>query len=376
MATLVTPPAPPLTLSGATVGDLRLDDARLERFVALRGVSLNGTTRTSTIGDLTDPTRVDTTWLEPTPDLEPVARRIAAMRIRTDADDRVALVAPIELFALPQGQLVRAVHYTLTLAIGTTPDWHVVRWWLEPGGEDATLRADGLRFLRALHEPGELEFVDEQGARIAALRTEGAPFDPALENARAFVEEVAALEEWTGTKLPLPLHVEAEGVAEVARAAAIVRARVVPLALGDELTLTVRPDGDQPLDEVDTIVIPREIHAEPLGIDVLLGDAEVIATVEVLTSEPAGDGLVRLHCRLRDDQPRSIAAHLTPPPGRSRTVRRTLVGGAPLPPDGLLSPDVAQGLRQRALAQFLDTELAGRELDPALLAGIEAKWPV
>jgi hypothetical protein len=135
----------------------------------------------------------DTNWLEPGPDVEPVARRLAGLRMRTSDGFTAGLVIPIELYSLPQGQLIRAVHYTLTIAIGTTADQHIVRWWLEPGGDDASLRADGLAFLQALHRPGELELVDEGGDRIASLNLPVAQkFDPGLAEALSFITEVAA----------------------------------------------------------------------------------------------------------------------------------------------------------------------------------------
>ena len=364
----------PLALRSRSLADLRLDDAPLERYAAARGVSLNGKLRSSVVTDLNEGA-VDLSWLEPHPGIDPVARRIAGLRVRTDRGDRVGIVTPVERFELEEGQLVRAVFYTMTLAIGTTPDWHIMRWWLEPGGSDATLRADALAFLESFHQSGDLEIVDESGDRVTALRLPGAPFDPELKEARGFVTEVAALEEWSGVKIPLPDEAGADEVAEVARAAAIVRARVVPLTLPERLELTVRTQAPG-FTSVDTVAIPREIRAQPLGVDIPLGIAEVLAAVEVAGVTERDDGFVTLSCRPTPTQPRSVTAHLSPPPSRSRQVRRTLVGGAPLPPDGLLSEVVAADLRHRALTSFLADELGDRKLPANLLQEIEAKWPV
>jgi hypothetical protein len=352
---------------------LHLDDARLEHYVEAGSISLNGRVRMNTLGDAAG--EADTAWLEPGPDIEPLARRVAGLRMRNEDGFAASLVTPIEIYELPQGQLIRAVHYTLAIAIGTTPDLHIVRWWLEPGGDDAALRADGLAFLQALHRPGELELVDDQGDRIAALRLPVAQdFDPELASALPFIVEVAALEEWTGTKLPLPLEVPALQARDVQEAAAIVRARIVPMTVGDELVVTVLPARDSPVD-VDTVVVPHEVSATLLGVNVKLGTAELAVAVEVIDQEPAEDGLLRLRCRLASGQPGSFTAHLYPPTTRSRRLRRTLVGGAPVPPDGLLSAAVAADLRRNALAAFLDEELEDADLPDGLLADVEEKWP-
>jgi len=377
MATLVAEPEP-LSLSHgrSELPGLRLDDSFLQQYAAAHAVTLNGKVRSAVVSDAEDE-RIDVDWLEPAPGLEPAVRRVAGLRVRSDHGQQAEIVAPVELYELPQGQLVRAVFYTLTLAIGTTNEWHILRWWLEPGGADATLRADALAFLETFHRPGHLEVVDDQGQRTASLRLPGAAFDPDLDDALSFITEVAALEEWSGTTIPLPLEAGAQEVADLSWTAAMVRARVVPLTLPDELELLVRPDGrtTRALSEVDAVVVPRQIQAQPLGVEIPLGTAEVAAQVEVVDLAERDDGFVELTCRLAAAQSRSVLAHLVPPSSRSRRVRRTLVGGAPLPPSSLLSESVAADLRQRALSSFLAVEFGSEELPAELLAGIEAKWP-
>ena len=377
MATL-TAEARPLELGPAPdqegrTGDFRLDEDEFQRHVGVTGVSLNGHVRTNAPGEA--PTGAeDTAWLEPRPGVKPLARRIAGLRMRTDDGFVETLVAPIEIYQLPQGQLIRAVYYSLTVAIGTTADLHIIRWWLEPGGDDAALRANSLSFLHALHRPGELEMVSEDGGRIAALRQsthEG--FDPELAEALPFVLEVAGLEEWTGTRLPLPLYADAAEVRDVVEAAGIVRSRVVPLNVGRELTVTARPITEEPMG-IDTLVVPHEIKARLLGVEVLLGTADLTLAVELIEAERLADGLVALRCRLAPGQSRSVSAHLYPPPTRSPRRRRSLVGSAPLP-SGMPSPAVASDLRRNALAAFLDEELEDQGMSAELLAEVEKKWP-
>lgn len=370
--------ADPLTLARPTVSDLELDDRTLERIVADAGVSLNGSVRTDVVGGAGSETEQALAWLEPPPGVEPTTATLCRLRVEgPDAD--AWLVAPTQVFERDEGLLVRAVYYTLTLAIGTMSDLHILRWWLEPGGDAAGPRADALRFLEALHRPGHL-LVDEltTGRRWGHLPLSEAPFDEELRQARGFLEQIALLEEWTGQPVPMPIAASASEVTEVARTVAIVKSRVVPLTLPEEGTLTLRDvaDDDLPPGDVVDLSLHRDVVTEALGVELPLGSVDLALRVRVSGARREGDA-VTVSFALAPDQPRTVFGHLYPPATRARRLRRSLVAGAPLPADVLAIEMRAEELRLAAADRFLEEELgcAARPLPADVVADVEAKWP-
>lgn len=368
--------ADPLTIARPTVSDLELDDRTLARIVADAGVSLNGRVRSDVVGRAGSEAEQLLSWLEPAPGVEPAAATHGRLRVEgPDAD--AWLVAPLQVFDLDQGLLVRAVYYTLTLAIGTTEDFHVIRWWLEPGGDAAGLRADALRFLEALHRPGHL-VVDEltTGHRWGHLPLSEAPFDEELRQARGFLEQIALLEEWTGHAIAVPDAASAQEVTDVARTVAIVQSRVVPLTLPETGSLTLHDvaDGDVPPGDVVELSVRREVVTEILGTELPLGSVDLALRIRVIDARPAGDA-VTISFALAEGQQRSVFGHLYPPRTRVRRLRRSLVAGAPLPADALAVEMRAEELRLAAADRFLEEELGAESLPADVLADVEAKWP-
>lgn len=178
-------------------------------------------------------------WLEPAPTDTPVYRFVGQVAV-TSMTGRTSVLAPAMLYTTAHGVLVRVVFYTLTLAIADFEDATVLRWWLEPGGDHATLRADGLALLEALHQPGELtiEAVGEPTFPTRRVQTAAHAFDRDIAAERPFLEHLATLEEWSGTRIPVPDEASSGETTAVARLVAIVHARRVPLRLDPTIGVT------------------------------------------------------------------------------------------------------------------------------------------
>ncbi|MCA1697979.1 MAG: hypothetical protein LC790_03375 [Actinobacteria bacterium] len=312
-------------------------------------------------------------WMEPPPGVEPHARTRVQLSVEGSWGGS-RLTAPAEVYDLPEGQLLRVVFYTLAVAIGRDGAHETLRWWLEPGGDDATLRADALDFLAGLHRGGVLSVLNVlDGRQIATVALEAQDFDPDLEQSQLFLNQVATLEEWSGARLPMPEEVDAGQATDIARAVAIVMARQVPLAVEEELTVTVREGED--VVEIDELRLPRHFTETLLGVDVPLGSILLSVGVIPVAHELAAEGLVRIQCRLAPDQPRRVTEHLYPPTSRSRVLRRTLVAGSPRPPrpDGLLRQlDV---VRLDHLGLLLDEwEAEDGPVDPMILEDVRRRW--
>lgn len=313
-------------------------------------------------------------WMEPAPGVQPRSRSRVQLSVE-GAWGGSRITAPTEVYDLPEGQLLRAVFYTLTLAIGRDGIHEVLRWWLEPGGDDATLRADALDFLSGLHRGGILSMIGAMdGRKIATVRLEPKEFDPELAEAHPFLTNVATLEEWSGVRLPVPEEVGVQEATDIARAVAIVMARQLPLTVAEELSVVLR--NEVAASEFDELRLPRNFTETLLRTPVPLGSCLLAVGVVPIAREPAGEGLLRVRCRLANDQPRRVQAHLYPPPTRSRVLRRTLVAGSPLPPrpDDLLRQLDAVRLDQ--LGELLEQwEEHEGPVDAELLERVRKQWP-
>jgi len=171
-------------------------------------------------------------------------------------------------------------------AIGGTGDVPspVLHWTLEGTSADATARADILDFLRMLHRGGQLQIIATDGGQsLGTLEVPSAPFDADLDRDLAFVGDVATLEEWAGMVLPLPVEVSAAEVARIAQAAAMVRAREVPVAFTAHIAVTV-PRGIAGADEIE---LEQDFGVTVFGYQVPLGVGRVRLPVSMARMEPA-----------------------------------------------------------------------------------------
>jgi hypothetical protein len=221
-------------------------------------------------------------------------------------------------------------------SVGDIPS-PILHWTLEGTSADATARADILDFLRVLHRGGHLRIIDtDRGQSVGTLDVPSAPFDADLDRDLAFLGDVATLEEWAGMVLPLPVEVSAAEVARIAQAAAMVRAREVPVTFTGDIAATV-PRGIAGADEIE---LEQDFGVTVFGFDVPLGVGRVRLPVSIAHMEPAPEDpeLVRatLHPAIAD----VVVFGLSPPPERTPYKRTLLpdeqitpVGAPPWPPE-------------------------------------------
>jgi len=289
---------------------------------------------------------VELEWMEPAPADGPLHQFVGQVAV-TSTTGRRSVLAPTMLYETTHGVLLRVVFYTLTLAIADYGDATVLRWWLEPGGDDATLRADGLALLAAVHQPGEL-VIDAMGEPMfpaRRVRTALHEFDPEIAAERPFLEHLATLEEWSGTRIPVPDQASSKETTDIARLVAMVNARRVPLRLDSTIEVTtvneLRPGVTA------TFRLPLRLMARALGIAIPMGSASLQVAARVTDVELISSGSYRSCCELLADEALRVSVHVEPPESRLRVLRRTLVAGAPLPPMTPMVIDQVMDARDR-----------------------------
>jgi hypothetical protein len=271
-----------------------------------------------------------------------------------------ALSAPAEVFRLLDDTLMaRWVHYTLTVVVVQTVEDTTLQWTLEPGGDDATARADSLDLLAALHQPGWLEVLPVTGGdavmRIPLLGDK--PLDADLEEAREVVNLFATLEEWTGRDVPMPDVVSAEDRTRAEELALMIRNRSARLRIEPGFSVSV----DRVLD-ADEARVQMHLEIAFLGQRMPFGEAVVTLPVDLRAAAPC-DGVdgFRLPVDVgRMDGERSIEVSLDPPASRSGNLRRTLVAGAPPPFGAELVLDRVDATRRLYLERWLEERSAER----------------
>ncbi len=319
-------PGPHLDLTGA-IAEIALPEAALAHGPASGGDAALG-------------------WVEPAPTEHPLYEFIAQVAA-TSATARTSILAPTMLYQTRHGFLLRVVFYTLTLAIADHEDTTVLRWWLEPGGDDATLRADGLALLAALHQPGELviEAAGEPLFPARRVKTDFHDLAPDIAAERRFLEDLATLEEWSGSRIPVPDEADSAKTTEVARLVAILRARQLPLRLDPRFEVTTT----MPLQPGETAAfrLPLSLLGRPLGVAIPMGNAVLELDARVATVEPTPRGTFRSTCDLPGGRSLHTSLHFEPPESRLRVLRRTLVAGAPRPPMTPMVVDHVMDARER-----------------------------
>ena len=179
-----------------------------------------------------------------------------------------------------------------SLAVGALADDadRAVHWTLLPGGPSVTARADALSLLRALTSGGSLTFKLDSDRELPPLEIPGDEWDQ--ESEWRMFEDLACLEEWSGTTLPMPNTVSAAEVTRAAHAASWTRTRQVTASIGGPITfLTAATPAEMP----DELQVHQDFGVRMLDVEVPLGEGVTrvkLARVEQVGKAPAGDGLI------------------------------------------------------------------------------------
>jgi hypothetical protein len=178
--------------------------------------------------------------------------------------------------------ILRGAASSLSLTFVVSPELTTLRWVLEPGGGDATARADILDFLYAMSGDGFLTLRDvERDAFVGKIRLFAEAFPEDMERDRAFLSDLATIEEWAGLTVPVPTEASAEEVGLVAEAARFIRARQIALRL--QALKAAAPRGTPDPDELR---LEQDLGLSLFGYEVPLGTARVAVPVRVANRAP------------------------------------------------------------------------------------------
>jgi hypothetical protein len=239
-----------------------------------------------------------------------------------EADGQQAVVLRCAASALTLS-VITLLDATVQIVAPTDVPLPVLYWTLQANGADATARADLLDFLRVLHQGGKLEIINtDRGEAVGTLDAPGAPFDADLDRDLAFLTDVATLEEWSGMVLPLPSEVPAAEVARIAQAAAMIRAREIPVTFSGDIAATMHSD----LSGVDEVELEQDFGVTVFGFDVPLGVGRVRLPVALGQIRPAPEQPELVRVVLRPVPAEGVVFALSPPPERV-AYKRTLIPG-------------------------------------------------
>ena len=218
----------------------------------------------------------------------------------------------------PQQPGVGFVADPLVLFATDGPDG-ALRWSLLPGGPSVTARADALTMLRGLSHGGELTFRLQGRDPLPPLHLTQEPW--AADAEWRLFEDLATLEEWTGTALPVPETVSAEEATEAAQGAFWARTRRVKATIGESFQFRIR----EPIDELpDELSLNRAFGVTLFGVELNLGTGKSrvpLRSVRRLSSlEMAAN-----------PQTVDVEFELAPPLGRRLPAIRTSIGVPPRP---------------------------------------------
>lgn len=219
---------------------------------------------------------------------------------------------------------VLASQYQLTLRITVPADGAgQLDWTLEPGGGDASARAQVIDFLTALSGDGLLTITDPEFGSLVQVRLFASPPDPTLAEERRFLADVMVVEGWSGYRLHLPTELGPEDATAIAEFAARVRKPVIRVGIKGEgvANLRERPEGDLELPYRD------QLYQEILDLEVPLGDIELTAIAEVTSIEPSDEGF-SVSFAIPDHW---HEVKLQPPRGRTSVVERNRIDRGELP---------------------------------------------
>lgn len=228
-----------------------------------------------------------------------------------------------------------------------------LHWALVPGGAGVTARADALRFLRTVSRPSAFRvWAEDVSLDPPALPIEGGTWQD--EEEWLLFEDLAALEEWSGVPIPMPVEVTADEASEVATGARWARAGFVAANLTGPITFEAPSVG--PADELR---VREEFSARVLGLTIPLGAASARIPISVTGTEQLAPKRVRYTAEASAD---TILFWLTAPAHARSGLRTQLPHAEPTagdwaPPEGTrrCSTSLAAALRSLGDRDTVDT---------------------
>ena len=258
------------------------------------------------------------------------------------------------------------------LAVLLPLEGSILRWVLLPAGPSVTSRADALRLLRTLSFGAAMSL---RSADASLDLREFISVDPTpwlYDDEWRLFEDLAALEEWSGTKLPMPREVSAEQATEIAQAAMWTRTQRIDARIKG----TVRFQAESALAaKADELRVHQEFEVEVFGARIALGRGDASIPIAAPITRRADDGGLAFEAEPRWPE---VAFTMRPPERATPSGRRTgvmLESGAA--PGRNASASAAwlleRGVRppQRSLEDVM-RELAGVFTEPASYAATRA----
>lgn len=274
---------------------------------------------------------------------QPIPPWVAHLRVESDTGTAELDVRLEQTDDVPEGwdDMLVGEYGGLTLTV-------IMRWREGKGGEirwnfrytrnDTPVREqlDSLRLLAALGGTGEVIVTDNGPAKRPEARTPtpGGGVADATRALLAFLEDVRAIEEWSGVEYQLPDDLPAQEARSVAIVADIVRNQGRSITWHD-MRMTVRESGLPMLRQGRVIRVEHTAGANVLGRLVDLGHTQLeVAGYKIESETPAAGqpGFVNVCVKPRDPEGEKVFERLSkektrakkpppPPPSRRRRKR-------------------------------------------------------
>jgi hypothetical protein len=150
------------------------------------------------------------------------------------------------------------------------------KWRREASSAPAADQARALRFILALHGPGEFVMRDLVGGR-PELRQ---PLDvsevaDATLGLLQIMEDIVVIEDWSGTTIAIPEEFTGEDAHDVAVAAATVRRGELPVTVSDA-TIEVKPESIGDLETGRPVMFAQQIGVYVFDQEVPLGEGQLL----------------------------------------------------------------------------------------------------
>lgn len=203
------------------------------------------------------------------------------------------------------------------LAILLPLEGETLRWVLLPAGPSVTARADALRMLRTLAFGAAMSLSSARGNLDLRDFISVDPSPWRYEDEWRLFEDLAALEEWAGTELPMPREVSAEEATSIAQAAMWARTQRIDTRL--EGTIRFQAEHEVAA-EADELRVHQEFEIEVLGMRITLGVGDASIPIAGAAIRRRDDRILSFEAAPRSSE---VAFTLRPPEGVNPSGRRT-----------------------------------------------------